>query len=99
MMRTTLATLVIAGAIGGSLGLQPPAAQAADTGATMRRQMDCWIGVKFGDQPGQLIRGWVCEPRTYLVPEAKQASAPADPEWRFADNQDVAALDAGKRHR
>src|SRR5688500_11363471 len=97
MMRISLASLVIAGVIGGSLGLQPPAAQAADAGATMRRQIDCWIGMKFGDQPGQLIRGWVCEPRTYLVPEAKQASA--DPESRLPDKQDVAALGAGGHHR
>ncbi|HEX2726729.1 MAG TPA: hypothetical protein VHN20_12995, partial [Beijerinckiaceae bacterium] len=48
MMRTTLVTLVIAGSIGGSLGLQPSATQAADAGATTRRQLDCWIGAKFG---------------------------------------------------
>ena len=99
MMRTTLATLVIAGAIGGPVELQPLAAQAADAGVTMRRQLDCWIGAKFGSEPGQLVRGWVCEPRDYLVPETKQASAPADSEWRFADNQDVAPLGAGRHHR
>jgi hypothetical protein len=99
MMRTTLASLVIAGAIGGGLNLQPSTAQAADTGTTLRRQIDCWIGMKFGDQPGQLIRGWVCEPRSYPVPEARQASTPADPEWGFPGKQDVAALDAGSDHR
>jgi hypothetical protein len=99
MMQTTLATLVIAGAIGGALSFQPSPAHAADSGATMRRQLDCWIGAKFGDQPGQLVRGWVCAPRDYLVPDAKQAAAPADREWRLADNQDVAAFGAGNHHR
>jgi hypothetical protein len=28
-----------------------------------------WIGMKFGDQPGQLIRGWICERPS--VPETK----------------------------
>jgi len=91
MMRTTLTNLVIAGAIGGGLGLQP-AVQAAETDTMMRRQLDCWIGAKFGDGPGQLIRGWVCEPRFHPVPEAKQTSAA--PELRFPDKQDVAAISA-----
>jgi hypothetical protein len=100
MMRTTLATLAMASAIAGSLSLQAPAAQAAETGAvSMRRQIDCWIGMKFGEQPGQLIRGWVCEPRDYLVPETKQTAAPAASQLRLADEQHVAALGAGSHHR
>src|SRR5262245_19789675 len=63
MSRTILASIVIAGTIAGGLGAQSSPTLAADarTYAARSTQVDCWIGTKFGDQPGQLIRGWVCE--------------------------------------
>jgi hypothetical protein len=54
-----------------------------------RQFVDCWIGMKWGDQPGQLIRGWICE-----RPAAKadqhtgvSASPPA-----LTEKEDVAAI-------
>jgi hypothetical protein len=51
--------------------------------------VDCWIGMKWGDQPGQLIRGWICE-----RPAAKtdqHSSAPASPR-ALKEVEDVAAI-------
>ena len=89
MSRTILATIVIAGTIAGVLS----PALAADARADATR-VDCWIGMKFGDQPGQLIRGWICERQGR--PAVLAAPNPQPP---FADQQDVAAIDAGSHHR
>ena len=94
MSRTILATIVIAGTIAGVLGLRPSPALAADarTDATPLFRVDCWIGMKFGDQPGQLIRGWICERRPAVL-------AAPDPQPSSAGQQDVAAVSAGSHHR
>ncbi len=86
MSRTILATVMIAGV----LGLRPSPALAVD--ATPPLRVDCWIGMKFGDQPGQLIRGWICERRPAVL-------AAPDPQSSSAGQQDVAAISAGSRHR
>lgn len=91
MSRTILATIVTAGV----LGLQPSPTLAAEarTDATPPFRVDCWIGMKFGDQAGQLIRGWICERQRPAVLAAPNPQPP------FADQQDVAAIDAGSHHR
>ena len=94
MSRKILATVVIAGTIAGVLGLRSSPALAVDAraDATPPVRVDCWIGVKFGDQPGQLIRGWICERRPAVL-------AAPDPQSSSAGQQDVAAISAGSRHR
>ena len=92
MSRTILATIVIAGVL--SLGASPTLAADARTDATPPLRVDCWIGMKFGDQPGQLIRGWICERQ-----DRPAVSAAPNPQPPFADQQDVAAIDAGSHHR
>jgi hypothetical protein len=92
MSRTVLATIVIASTIAGVLS--PALAADARTDATPPFRVDCWIGMKFGDQPGQLIRGWICERQGR--PAVLAAPNPQPP---FADQQDVAAIDAGSLHR
>ena len=96
MSRKILATIVIAGTIAGVLGLRssPTLAADANTDPTPSFRVDCWIGMKFGDQPGQLIRGWICERQVRPV-----VSAAPNPQPPFANQQDVAAIDAGSHHR
>ncbi len=96
MSRKIIATIVIAGTIAGVLGLRssPTLAAEASADATPSFRVDCWIGMKFGDQPGQLIRGWICERQ--VRPAVLAAPNPQPP---FANQQDVAAIDAGSHHR
>ena len=93
MSRTILATMVIAGTIAGVVGLRPSPALAVDARTDATFQVDCWIGMKFGDQPGQLIRGWICERQR---PAVLAAPSPQPP---FVGQQDVAATSAGSHHR
>jgi len=90
MSRTILAAIVIASV----LGFRPSSTLAADarTDATPSFRVDCWIGMKFGDQPGQLIRGWICERRPAVL-------AAPDPQPSSAGQQDVAAISAGSHRR
>ena len=91
MSRTILAAIMIAGV----LGLPSPTLAAdARSDATPSFRVDCWIGMKFGDQPGELIRGWICERQ-----DRRAISAAPNPKLPFADQQDVAAIDAGSHHR
>jgi len=96
MSRKILATIVIAGAIASVVGLRSSATLAADasTDATPSFRVDCWIGMKFGDQPGQLIRGWICERQVRPA-----ISAAPNPQPPFANQHDVAAIDTGSHHR
>ena len=94
MSRTILATIVIAGTIAGVLGLRPSAALAGDARVDATPRVACWIGMKFGDQPGQLARGWICEPQGR--PAVLAAPNPQPP---FAGQQDVAAVSAGSHYR
>ena len=91
MSRSILAGIMIAGV----LGLPSPTLAAdAPTDTTLSVRVDCWIGMKFGDQPGQLIRGWICERQ-----DRPAVAAAPNPQPPFADQQDVAAIDAGSHHR
>ena len=96
MSRTILATIVIAVTIASVLGLRPSPALAADarTDATPLFRVDCWIGMKFGDQPGQLIRGWICESQ-----DRPAIFAAPNPQLPFAGLQDVVAASAGSHYR
>ena len=92
MNRAILATVVIAGTIAGGLRPSPALAVDALADATPPTQVACWIGMKFGDQPGQLIRGWICERRPAVL-------AAPDPQPSSAGQQDVAAISAGSHRR
>jgi len=92
MSRTILATVVIACTIAGVLGVRPSPALAGDALIAATPRVDCWIGMKFGDQPGQLIRGWICERHPAVL-------AAPDPQPSSASQQDVAAISAGSHHR
>ena len=92
MSRTILATVVIAGTIAGVPGLRPSPALAVD--ATPPFRVDCWIGMKLGDQPGQLIRGWICESQ-----DRPAIFAAPNPQLPFAGLQDVVAASAGSHYR
>ena len=92
MSRTILATIVIAGTIAGVLS--PALAVDALADATPPTQVACWIGMKFGDQPGQLIRGWICESQ-----DRPAVFAAPNPQLPFAGLQDVAAASAGSHYR
>jgi hypothetical protein len=96
MSRTILAATVIASTIAGVVSLFPSATLAADAHADTAPpfQVNCWIGMKFGDQPGQLIRGWICERQ-----DRPAAAAAPNPQPPLAKQQDVAAFDAGSHHR
>ena len=91
MSRTILATIVIAGTIASA---SPTLAADARTNGTPPFGVDCWIGMKFGDQPGQLIRGWICERQDRLA-----ELAASNPQPLFTNQRDVAAIDASRHHR
>ena len=90
MSRTILAAIMMAGVLGVP---SPTLAADARSDATPPVRVDCWIGMKFGDQPGQLVRGWICELQGRPAVLAAPNSQPP-----FAEQQDVAAIDAGSRH-
>ena len=92
MSRKILAAIVIAGALG--LGSSATLAADTSTDATQSFRADCWIGMKFGDQPGQLVRGWICDRQVRPV-----VLAAPNPQPVFASQQDVAAIDARGQHR
>jgi hypothetical protein len=67
-MRTTIITTAFFVTIGAvATGIFASADKAQESVSQFR--VDCWIGMKFGDQPGQLIRGWICERPS--IPETK----------------------------
>jgi hypothetical protein len=95
LLNAIAAAMIVAPQLGTALAQERSSgALAADVGAAAKSRVDCWIGAKFGDQPGQLIRGWICERQGH--PAVLAAPNPQPP---FADQQDVAAIDAGSHHR
>ena len=54
--------------------------------------VDCWIGMKWGDQPGQLIRGWTCQQPYIAAPKTGHVSAPSDSPRALTEEADVAAI-------
>ena len=82
--------IAAAGAV--AIGLLALPAQAGEGARAVVRDVpagqlfvDCWIGMKWGDQPGQLIRGWICE-----RPFVPAASAPSP--RAHEEKADVAAI-------
>jgi hypothetical protein len=59
-MRTTIITTAFFVTIG-AVATGPFASAGEAQESVSQFRVDCWIGMKFGDQPGQLIRGWICE--------------------------------------
>jgi hypothetical protein len=96
MTRTIVRTTFIAAA--GVLAAGLLASQAGAEGLARGAVRDvppgqffvgCWIGMKWSDQPGQLMRGWICE---RPAAEAHQhSSAPASPRAP-KEVEDVAAI-------
>jgi hypothetical protein len=96
MTRTLITTNFIAAVGALAVGLLASHARGEEGARAVVRDaaarqffVDCWIGMKWGDQPGQLIRGWICE-----RPAAKtdqHSSAPASPR-ALKDVEDVAAI-------
>jgi hypothetical protein len=65
MTRSIIATNFIAAASALAVGVLASQAKAEEGTRAVVRDVpagqyfvDCWIGMKRGDQPGQLIRGW-----------------------------------------
>ena len=48
--------------------------------------VDCWIGMKFGEQPGQVIRGSICE-RPLI--RAGQPTGARVPQEALEEDEDV----------
>jgi hypothetical protein len=100
LLNAIAAAMIVAPQLGTALAQEGLSeALAADAGAAAKSRIDCWIGAKFGDQPGQLIRGWICERRNYPATEAFQVSATAEPRSPSADKQDLATIGAGTASR
>jgi hypothetical protein len=98
LLNAIAAAMIVAPQLGTALAQERSSgALAADVGAAAKSRVDCWIGAKFGDQPGQLIRGWICERRNYPATEALQVSATADPQSPSADK--LATIGAGTASR
>jgi hypothetical protein len=97
-VRTTLIATVSTLAIG-VFGSQAPAEEGAR--AAVREVppgqyfVDCWIGMKWGDQPGQIMRGWICE--RPFVPAAKAASAPSPRAHEEKEDVATVGLDGVRR--
>jgi hypothetical protein len=51
--------------------------------------VNCWVGMKWGDQPGQLIRGWICERPVIAAPKTEQLG---DASGAPKERDDVAAI-------
>ena len=96
MTRTLITTNFIAAAGELAVGLLASQTRSEEMARAAVRDVpagqffvDCWIGMKWGDQPGQLIRGWICE-----RPAAKadqHSSAPSSPRAP-REVEDVAAI-------
>jgi hypothetical protein len=72
---------IAAGGFASAVGAQEPVSQF---------RVDCWIGMKFGDQPGQLIRGWICERPSIPATKAEPVAATDSPPKPREDKEDVA---------
>jgi hypothetical protein len=55
-------------------------------------RVDCWIGMKFGDQPGQLIRGWICEGPSIPETKAEPVAAIDSTLDRHEEKEEVATI-------
>ena len=84
----TTAFIVTIGAV--AAGLFASEGDAQETAPQFR--VDCWIGMKFGDQPGQLIRGWICERPSVPVAKAEPIAANDGPLKPSEDKEDLATI-------
>lgn len=91
MTRTIITTTFIAAVSAAAVGFLAAEARAEEGPRAAMRDVppgqffvDCWIGMKWGDQPGQLIRGWICE--RPFIPAPQTASGALNEE------EDVAKL-------
>jgi hypothetical protein len=85
-------------AVGFSTMLAPSAARAADEqeAPTGQFSVDCWIGAKFGNQPGELVRGWICvQSRMPEIRADQPPRAQTDPIAK-AEVKDVASASADR---
>jgi hypothetical protein len=91
MTRTILRTTFIAAASALAAGLFASKARAEEVAPQFL--VDCWIGMKWGDQPGQLIRGWICERPSIPAAKTDQRSSASAPNVSAPEeDEDVAAI-------
>jgi hypothetical protein len=94
-MSRTITTALVA-AIGiVAIGLFASAGRAQESVSQFR--VDCWIGMKFGDQPGQLIRGWICERPSVPESKAEPVAATDSPLKPSEDKEDIATINGNDR--
>ena len=60
-------------------------------------RVNCWFGMKFGDQPGQLIRGWICERPSVPATKAEPVAETDSPLKPLEDKEDVATISKSDR--
>jgi hypothetical protein len=93
-INTTSSVVAIAGVL--AVGLLASQARAEGARAVVRDVpagqffVDCWIGMKRGDQPGQLIRGWICERPFTPASKTEPVASASDPPSALKQ-EDVAA--------
>jgi hypothetical protein len=95
MTSTILATTFIAAVSALAVGLFASEARAEEGVrgvAPGQFFADCWIGMKWGDQPGQLIRGWICERPFIPAPKTDQLGGASGPPRALKEQEDVAAI-------
>jgi hypothetical protein len=95
-MSRKISTTALVAAIGTvAIGLFASAGTAQAPVSQFR--VDCWIGMRFGDQPGQLIRGWICERPSVPATKAEPVAATDSPLKPLEDKEDVATISKSDR--
>jgi hypothetical protein len=99
MARTILTATVIAAAGAFAVALLPSESKAEEAARAAVRDVpsgqffvDCWMGMKWGDQPGQLVRGWICERPFIAPPKSAQATGASGSLPVLEEKADVAAI-------
>ena len=99
MTRTIIAPTFAAAVAALSVGLFASEARAEEGARTVMRDValgqffvDCWIGMKWGDQPGQLVRGWICERPFIPPPKSVQLPGAFGPPLALMEETDVATI-------
>ena len=95
-MRTTIITTAFFVTIG-AVATGPFASAGEAQESVSQFRVDCWIGMKFGDQPGQLIRGWICERPSVPATKAEPVAETDSPLKPLEDKEDVATISKSDR--
>ena len=90
MPRIDITTTFVAAIGAGAVGLFATAGKTQEFVCKFR--VDCWIGMKLGDQPGQLIRGWICEGPSIPETKAEPVAAIDSTLDRHEEKEEVATI-------